>query len=99
MDQRFRLGDVVKMDKPVVGAGPPDDKAIIIGFLVTHPESNEVWMAWPDEKKDLEHTTTPESMTPEVIEGVLKTARAKFYKGMADGANYFVDLLKMMTNE
>jgi hypothetical protein len=97
--EKFGLGDVVKMGEPTIGAGPPGNKAIVVGFLVTHPETNEVWMAWPDEKEDLEHTTAPESLSPEVIETVLKTARAKFYKCMANAGKFVGDIVDMLRSD
>ena len=94
---RLGFGDVIDMPAPTVGAGPPGNKAVVVGFLVTHPESNEVWMAWPEEEEELKLATDPGDLSPDVVKTVLKGARAKYYKLLGAAGEMVVDIFKMMS--
>ena len=96
---KLGFGDVVDMPQPTIGAGPPGNKAIVVGYLVTHPESNEVWIAWPEEIEELKPTTDVGPLTPEVVREALKGARAKFYKTMGAAGNMIADIFKMMSGD
>jgi len=90
---RLEIGDVVNMPRPTIGAGPPDGKAIVIGFLVTHPDTNEVWMAWPQDKEEITSTSDVGNLTPDVIKRVLDGARVKFYTTLMSTASEFMKII------